>query len=182
MKSSLAGLRALRSRLRLPHFGQCLPGASARHKDFQEGPASRHAHRQDERAHQEDHHAGAEGAVWHEEGLRRVARGVAGTTARGLQVPVRTMELSAVLSAVCIVVVLVIEFRRAATNRPDSQRAGAAIRPGTPGPRSRALHATSSRVGPEKKSLRFVEDTFLPSNYANLTVPNKQTNYRISTR
>lgn len=89
------------------------------------------------------------------------------------------MESSAVLPAICIVVVLVIEFRHAATDRPDSQRAGAAIRPGTPGPCSRALRATPSRVGPEENSLRFIEDTSLPSNYANLTVPNKQTNYCI---
>lgn len=161
------GLRALRSRLRLSYLGQCLSGAPARHQDLQEGSPSRYAHRQNKRAYQKDHHAGAEGAVWHEERLCRVARGVAGTTTRALQILIHTMESSTAFSVVCIVVVLVIGFRRAAPERPNWQQADAAIRSGTPGSCSRALRATSSRMGLEKNSLRFVEDTSFPSNYAN---------------
>lgn len=114
------GLRTLRSRLRLSYLGQCLPGAPARHQDLQEGSPSRYAHRQNERAYQKDHHAGAEGTVWHEEGLCRVARGVAGTTTRALQMLIHTMESSAAFPVVCIVVVLVVGFRRAAPERPNS--------------------------------------------------------------
>lgn len=169
----LLGLRTLRPRLRLSYPGQCLPGAPARHQDLQEGSPSRYAHRQNERAYQEDHHAGAEDTVRHEEGLCRVARGVAGTTTRALQMLVHAMESSATFPVVRIVVVLVVEFRRAATERPNSQRADAAIRSGTPGSCSRALRATPSRVGPEKNSLRLVENTSLPLNYANSTVPNE---------
>lgn len=57
------------------------------------------------------------------------------------------MESSATLPVICIVIVLVVEFRRAATNRSDSQRVDAAIRSGTPRSCSRALRATLSRVG-----------------------------------
>ena len=154
-----AGLRALCSRLWLSYSGQRLLSAPAWYQDFQERSTSRYAYRQDERAYQEDYHAGAEGAVWHEERLRCVARGVAGTTAHAVQVPVSTMESSAILPVVCIVVV---DFHYSETDHSDTQRANATIRLRLPRPCSCALPAIRSWMGPEKNSLRFIKDIFLP--------------------
>lgn len=169
------GLCALRSRLRFPHPGQRVSGASARHQDLQEGRASRYAHRQDERAHQEDHHAGTEGTVRHAQRMRRVARGVAGTCeTRALQMPIRTMEPSATVPVVRVVVV---ESRRRTTT--DSQRQDSTGYPRLPKRTcSRPLHAGPSRRRADsgEHSLRPIKVT--ASNHANSTVPNVGMNER----
>lgn len=168
----------MRPRLRLPHPGQRVSGAPAGHQDLQEGPASRPAHRQDERAYQEDHHTGAESAVRYAQRLRGVARGVAGTTACALQVPVCTMEPAASL----FVVRVVERCRRAATDRSESRRAAAIqSRAARSRSRSRSLRASlSRRTDPEECPLRSVEvferSPMNSSPCQVLTVPNKRTN------
>jgi len=151
------GLCTLRTWLWLSHSGQCLFGASTRYQDLQERSTSWHANRQDKCTYQENHHARAESVVWYEKGLRCVARGVAGTATRALQMPIFTVESSAIFFIICIVI-FTVKFCRAATNCPDSRRV--AIRSWFSRSCSCAFCTTFTwpRARPGKYTLQFIED------------------------
>lgn len=50
-----SGLCTVRTGLRVPDLGQCVPGTQTRHQDDEEGPAAGHVGREDQRTHQEGH-------------------------------------------------------------------------------------------------------------------------------
>lgn len=75
-----SGLRAVRSRLRLPDSGQCVLGPSSWYQNLQKGCPPGDAHCKDERADQEDNHTRIENSLRNAEGLCCVACGDPGTT------------------------------------------------------------------------------------------------------
>lgn len=61
--------------LRLPHTGQCVPGAQAGHQGAEEGPEAGDARRENQPADQEDHLPGTAGHVRFAERLCCIVEG-----------------------------------------------------------------------------------------------------------